>query len=187
MPTIVTHAGSRAAFAQVGPPSVSRGRLTFALVVLSVFPDLDVVAFQLGIPYSHWLGHRGFYTRCCSPSLLVRSPRLQISSYSPDRGWVVGDWVVHPGHRVSRPARCVHERRPRHRLLPTLHDEPLLPLPASRGLADRDRELLARTGLRGSSRARSVRVASGHRGARAGSTGITVRTSVSGGIGSPSL
>jgi len=25
-----------------------------------MLPDLDVVAFQLHIPYSHWLGHRGF-------------------------------------------------------------------------------------------------------------------------------
>jgi inner membrane protein len=32
----------------------------FALVVLSVLPDLDVLAFSLGIPYEHTFGHRGF-------------------------------------------------------------------------------------------------------------------------------
>ena len=26
----------------------------------SVAPDLDSIGFQLGIPYHHWLGHRGF-------------------------------------------------------------------------------------------------------------------------------
>ncbi len=28
---------------------------------LSTLPDLDVIAFALGIPYSHALGHRGFF------------------------------------------------------------------------------------------------------------------------------
>jgi inner membrane protein len=60
VPTIVTHAAVGAALAQLGPRSVSRGRLTLALAVLSVFPDLDVVAFHFDVPYSHWLGHRGF-------------------------------------------------------------------------------------------------------------------------------
>lgn len=45
--------------AGMGPRSVSRARLGFVLAALAVFPDLDVVAFRLGIPYSHWLGHRG--------------------------------------------------------------------------------------------------------------------------------
>jgi inner membrane protein len=31
-----------------------------ALGVLAVLPDIDVVAFRLGIPYEHSLGHRGF-------------------------------------------------------------------------------------------------------------------------------
>jgi inner membrane protein len=59
VPTIVTHAVVGAALARIGPRSVSRGRLAVALAALSVLPDLDVAAFQLGIPYSHWLGHRG--------------------------------------------------------------------------------------------------------------------------------
>lgn len=45
--------------AEIGPRAVPRGRLAAALAVLSVLPDLDVVAFHFGIPYSHWLGHRG--------------------------------------------------------------------------------------------------------------------------------
>lgn len=28
--------------------------------VCAVAPDLDAIGFRLGIPYGHWLGHRGF-------------------------------------------------------------------------------------------------------------------------------
>lgn len=59
MPTIVTHAAVGAALAPLGPRALSRGRLGFALGVLSVLPDLDVVAFYFDVAYSHWLGHRG--------------------------------------------------------------------------------------------------------------------------------
>lgn len=59
MPTIVTHAVVGAALARLGPRAVPRKRLVVALVALSALPDLDVVAFHFGIPYSSWLGHRG--------------------------------------------------------------------------------------------------------------------------------
>lgn len=36
------------------------GRLVFWCCVASILPDLDVVAFKLGIAYSDPLGHRGF-------------------------------------------------------------------------------------------------------------------------------
>lgn len=32
----------------------------FWMVVFSIIPDADVLAFRLGIPYEHMLGHRGF-------------------------------------------------------------------------------------------------------------------------------
>ena len=60
MATVLTHAIVGAALAPVGSAEIPRGRLVFALVVLSALPDLDVLAFSLGIPYEHALGHRGF-------------------------------------------------------------------------------------------------------------------------------
>lgn len=37
------------------------GRLLIVLAILSsILPDIDVIAFQLQIPYGHPLGHRGF-------------------------------------------------------------------------------------------------------------------------------
>jgi inner membrane protein len=58
--TILTHAVVGAALAPLAPSDVSRRRAAFALAVVAVFPDLDVIGFRLGIPYAHPLGHRGF-------------------------------------------------------------------------------------------------------------------------------
>lgn len=59
MATVLTHAVVASALAPLGPAGVSRSRLAFALAVVAVFPDLDVLAFRLDIPYAHPLGHRG--------------------------------------------------------------------------------------------------------------------------------
>lgn len=60
MATVLTHAIVGAVLAPIGPASVPRRRLVFTLVVVSVLPDLDVLAFNFGIPYEHAFGHRGF-------------------------------------------------------------------------------------------------------------------------------
>ena len=44
----------------MAPRALSRGALALVLGALAVLPDVDVVAFRLGIPYEHPLGHRGF-------------------------------------------------------------------------------------------------------------------------------
>ena len=59
MPTVISHVAVPLALGlAVGAPAVS-GRLLLAGVIASVLPDLDVVAFRLGIGYSHEFGHRG--------------------------------------------------------------------------------------------------------------------------------
>ena len=58
MASAFTHIVVGAALSALGRPP--RVRLLLVLVALSVLPDLDVVAFGLGIPYEHPLGHRGF-------------------------------------------------------------------------------------------------------------------------------
>jgi inner membrane protein len=67
MPTIMTHAVvglgmARVFTAQPMPP------LYWGLAAtLSMLPDLDVVAFPLGIPYGALFGHRGFsHSLCCA-------------------------------------------------------------------------------------------------------------------------
>jgi inner membrane protein len=60
VPTIITHAAIPLAIGLgLGPRIISR-RLLVAGVAASILPDMDVLAFHLGIPYEHALGHRGF-------------------------------------------------------------------------------------------------------------------------------
>ncbi|HEM46072.1 MAG TPA: metal-dependent hydrolase, partial [Alphaproteobacteria bacterium] len=47
------------ALTPLAPRSVPRAGLAATMATLAILPDLDVVAFSLGIPYVHWLGHRG--------------------------------------------------------------------------------------------------------------------------------
>lgn len=59
MPTILTHPAIPLALGiALGPNRISR-RLLLAGMVASVVPDMDVIAFKLGIEYAHQLGHRG--------------------------------------------------------------------------------------------------------------------------------
>lgn len=60
MPTIFTHAVVPLALgAGLGGQVISR-RLMLAGMAAAILPDLDVIAFQFGIPYGSEYGHRGF-------------------------------------------------------------------------------------------------------------------------------
>jgi len=59
VPTILSHVAVPLALGlALGSPVVS-SRLFVAGMAASVLPDLDVVAFRVGIGYSHEFGHRG--------------------------------------------------------------------------------------------------------------------------------
>jgi inner membrane protein len=59
MPTILSHAAVPLAIGLgLGSKAISR-RLLLAGVVASALPDLDVVAFRLGVAYTDSFGHRG--------------------------------------------------------------------------------------------------------------------------------
>jgi membrane-bound metal-dependent hydrolase YbcI (DUF457 family) len=60
MPSIISHPAVPLALALGLGPQVVSERLLLAGVAASVVPELDVVAFRLGIPYADDLGHRGF-------------------------------------------------------------------------------------------------------------------------------
>ena len=61
MPSAISHAAVAAAagiaFAPQGVPT----RFWPLAIACSVLPDADVIAFAFGIPYHHYLGHRGFF------------------------------------------------------------------------------------------------------------------------------
>lgn len=59
MPSAFTHLLAGGAGARWLPKELPRWRLALALGLAAAAPDLDVVAFTLGVPYGHPLGHRG--------------------------------------------------------------------------------------------------------------------------------
>lgn len=60
MPTVLTHPAVPLALGLgLGQRAISR-RLLVAGIATSILPDLDVIAFRLGLPYAHEFGHRGF-------------------------------------------------------------------------------------------------------------------------------
>ncbi len=60
MPTIITHTAVALAAGKAFAPSVPK-RFWLLSVACAVLPDADVIGFALGIPYHHFLGHRGFF------------------------------------------------------------------------------------------------------------------------------
>ena len=58
MPTILTHAVSGLAIGNLYRSQRPRGFWIWT-AVCAMLPDADVIAFPLGIPYGHLLGHRG--------------------------------------------------------------------------------------------------------------------------------
>lgn len=60
MPTILTHPAVPFAIGIGLGRELISPRLLLAGVAASIVPDLDVIAFRLGIPYAGEFGHRGF-------------------------------------------------------------------------------------------------------------------------------
>ena len=61
MPSVISHAAvSVAAGVAFAPREVSIRFWSLSLIC-SMIPDMDSIAFWLGIPYSHLFGHRGFF------------------------------------------------------------------------------------------------------------------------------
>ena len=56
MASAFAHAAAAAALGSAGRPTRS---VVLTCAALAVLPDVDVLAFSLGIPYAHPLGHRG--------------------------------------------------------------------------------------------------------------------------------
>ena len=51
-------------------------------------PDLDVVGFALGIPYDHWLGHRGLSHSVAFAAVLTGVVALRAGGAARARAWI---------------------------------------------------------------------------------------------------
>ncbi len=61
MPSIISHAVVGLAAASAVSAKTMPLRFWILSVLCPVLPDADTIAFRLGIPYSHFFGHRGFF------------------------------------------------------------------------------------------------------------------------------
>lgn len=61
MPSIFSHAIAASALGTVNPPQRSKTKYILLGIFCAVFPDIDVFTLDLGIPYDHPFGHRGFF------------------------------------------------------------------------------------------------------------------------------
>ncbi len=60
MTTVLTHGLLGAGLRPLFPPAALPRRAWIGGALLSMAPDLDSIGLRVGIPYGHWLGHRGF-------------------------------------------------------------------------------------------------------------------------------
>ena len=61
MPTIITHSLVGIAAGKAFAPRKMPRLFWDLTIVCAIFADIDVIFFRFGIPYDHFLGHRGFF------------------------------------------------------------------------------------------------------------------------------
>ena len=61
MPSLISHAVVGLAAGVAVSAKHSQESLVLLCIISSTFPDIDGIAFALGIPYKSLLGHRGFF------------------------------------------------------------------------------------------------------------------------------
>jgi inner membrane protein len=61
MPSMMSHAVASVAAGVTFAPRDVPNHFWFLSLICSIIPDVDSIAFSVGIPYSHLFGHRGFF------------------------------------------------------------------------------------------------------------------------------
>jgi inner membrane protein len=99
MPTVITHAAVGLGFAAVYTAR-SMPQLYWGLAAgLAMLPDLDVIAFRLGIPYGARFGHRGFSHSLCGAALVGLAAALLTAPSFGEPWWRL--WALFGGAMAS--------------------------------------------------------------------------------------
>lgn len=85
MPTIIAHAVTGIALSSTISQKEQWLRVGILAVICSIAPDIDAIGFRIGIPYQHWLGHRGLSHSIVFAALLGIIALLFISEKSIKR------------------------------------------------------------------------------------------------------
>jgi inner membrane protein len=88
MPTALTHALAGVGLGALLTPGPAPVGYYVACGALALLPDLDVIAFPLGIPYRSWCGHRGFSHSLCF-ALLAAAGAAAIAAPLLAMPWLV--------------------------------------------------------------------------------------------------
>jgi inner membrane protein len=81
MPTVLSHPAVPLALGLALGSNVVPRRLLICGVIASVVPDLDVLAFRVGIGYSHEFGHRGFSHSLFFALVIAIAAAIGLSNY----------------------------------------------------------------------------------------------------------
>jgi inner membrane protein len=61
MPSVISHAVVAVAAGVTFVPREGPNHFRSVVLICSIIPDVDSIAFSIGIPYVHLFGHRGFF------------------------------------------------------------------------------------------------------------------------------
>lgn len=89
MPTFIGHAVTGLALSATISQKLQFLRIGILSIVCSVAPDIDAIGFKFGIPYQHWLGHRGFSHSIVFAAALGLIASLFVHENSTKRRWLL--------------------------------------------------------------------------------------------------
>lgn len=82
MPTVIAHTVTGIALSSTLAQKQQWLKIGILAVICSIAPDMDAVGFRIGIPYQHWLGHRGLSHSIFFAVLLALTATFFISDKS---------------------------------------------------------------------------------------------------------
>jgi inner membrane protein len=89
VPTFIGHAVAGITLSTTISQKQQWLKVGFLSLICAVVPDLDAIGFKLGIPYEHWLGHRGFSHSIVVAATVGLIASLFVSEKSTRRRWLL--------------------------------------------------------------------------------------------------
>jgi inner membrane protein len=93
MPTFIGHGISGLAIGSFAARKPYSKKALLLCMACSIAPDLDAVTFRIGIPYSHWLGHRGFSHSLLFAGILATADLFSLRKAEPSGKIRAGLWA----------------------------------------------------------------------------------------------
>lgn len=92
MPSVISHAAVAVAAGVAFAPKDAPHHFWYLAIACSIISDADAIGFAFGIPYGHFLGHRGFFH---SPFFGLLSSILLVGVFFRDTGLFSKRWFFY--------------------------------------------------------------------------------------------